>query len=120
MATRSGQWRGGKGYGQGNCQNWAIVAMGTMGAVATGATATREGMSREKDRLLLQLERLRLLSRFLLRTEPGANTRRSNSVTLENPRAAEGVIREETVQEPDGTMCTEYTFPDGHVERDYW
>ena len=43
----------------------------------------------------------------------------SISVTLET-RTAQGVIREEAVQEPDGTMCTEYTFPDGHVEWDYW
>ena len=50
---------------------------------------------------------------------PGTNTRRFNSVTFKT-RTAHGVIREETVQEPDGTMYTEYTFPDGHVERDYW
>ena len=33
------------------------------------------------------------------------------------PRASS---REETVQAPDGKMYTEYTFPDGHTERDYW
>ena len=31
-----------------------------------------------------------------------------------------GVIRERVVEEADGTMYTEITFPDGTVERDYW
>ena len=41
------------------------------------------------------------------------------AVTMET-RTSQGIIREETVQAPDGTMYTEYTFPDGHTEWDYW
>ena len=96
------------------------------GAMRTGATivvvmdptATREGMPNVSDLHHHLLELLRLLSRSR-RHRPGANTRRINAVTLET-RTSQGIIREETVQAPDGTMYTEYTFPDGHTERDYW
>ena len=80
-----------------------------------GPTATREGMPSASDlhHLLLSAEPI------LPSHRPGANTCRINAVTMET-RTSQGIIREETVQAPDGTMYTEYTFPDGHTERDYW
>lgn len=50
---------------------------------------------------------------------PGRNTRRVDPMTTET-QTSQGVVRETTFEEPDGTMYTEYLFPDGHVEIDYW
>ena len=94
------------------------MGTGTTIVVVMGPTATGEGMPNVSDLHHHLLELLRLLSRSR-RHRPGANTRRINAVTLET-RTSQGIIREETVQAPDGTMYTEYTFPDGHTERDYW
>eukprot|EP00435_Cladocopium_sp_Y103_P005005 s1446_g1.t1 len=46
---------------------------------------------------------------------PGGQTRRIDAVTSET-RTHLGVVRECTMQDPDGTMYTEYTFPDGHED----
>ena len=50
---------------------------------------------------------------------PGRNTRIVNPTTHET-RTSRGIITERVVEEPDGTMYTEITLPDGTVERDYW
>ena len=50
---------------------------------------------------------------------PGRNTRVIDATTHETV-TSHGVIRERVVEEADGTMYTEITFPDGTVERDYW
>ena len=50
---------------------------------------------------------------------PGRNTRIVDAVTHET-RTSHRVIRERVVEQDDGTMYTEITFPDGTVERDYW
>ena len=76
--------------------------------VVMGLTATWECVPSVNLHYYL-LELLRLLSQS-----------RRLTVPVQIHAESQGIIREETVQESDGTMYTEYTFPDGHTERDYW
>ena len=98
--------------GKGRDTARTTVETGAIGAETTIVVVmgpTAKGMPSVSDLHHHLLELLRLLSRS-----------RRLTVPVQIHAESQGIIREETVQAPDGTMYTEYTFPDGHTERDYW